>query len=70
MRRVRLFSEVPSNRAKAKGTDKHRKLHRNMKKNIFTLRVTELWKRLPREVVVSFSGDNKTRLDNFLCNLL
>ena len=34
----------------------HRKFHKNMK-NLFTLWVTEHWDRLPREAVVSFSGD-------------
>ena len=43
----------------------------NMRKNFFTLRVTETWKRLPREVVESPSLEIfKTRLDKVLCSLL
>jgi len=42
-----------------------------MKKNFFTLRVTEHWIRLPREVVESPSLEIfKTRLDKVLCSLL
>jgi len=42
-----------------------------MRKNLFTLRVTEHWNRLPREVVVSPSLEIfKTHLDEVLCNLL
>jgi len=42
-----------------------------MRKNFFTLRVTEHWKRLPREVVASPSLEIfKTRLDKVLCSLL
>ena len=49
----------------------HRKFHTNMRKNFFTLRVTEQWNRLPREVVESPSLQIfKTHLDAFLCNLL
>ena len=50
---------------------KQRKFHLNMRKNFFTLRVTEHWNRLPREVVESPSLEIlKTRLDKVLCSLL
>jgi len=49
---------------------KQRKFHVNVKKNFFTLRMTEHWNRLPREVVGSPSLEVfKTRLDKVLCNL-
>jgi len=50
---------------------KQRKFLLNMRKNFFPLRVTELWNRLPREVVESPSLETlKTRLDAVLCSLL
>ncbi|KFQ84867.1 hypothetical protein N337_12392, partial [Phoenicopterus ruber ruber] len=49
----------------------HAKFCLNMRKNSFTVRVTEPWNRLPREVVESPSLEIfKTRLDAVLCSLL
>ena len=48
----------------------HRKFLTNVRKNLFTVRVTEHWNRLPRQVVESPSLEIlKTCLDTYLCDL-
>ncbi|KFV77756.1 hypothetical protein N308_06267, partial [Struthio camelus australis] len=49
----------------------HRKFQLNLRKNFFTVRVTEHWNRLPREVVESPLLEMfKTCLDVILGNVL
>jgi len=51
---AKLFSVVPSDRIRVSGHQlEHENFQPNMRKNFFTLRVTEHWNRLPREFVDS-----------------
>lgn len=60
-----LFLVVGSNSARSNSLKlEHRKIHTNMQKNLFMVRVMENWNRLSREVVESSSREIfKTCLD-------
>ena len=72
MDEARLFSVLRRDRTRSSGLKlEHEKSHTSMWKNFFTVRVTEHWNRLPREVVESSSVEVfKTHLDTYLCDLL
>ena len=68
---ARFYSGV--SRERTKGNEhrlEHRKFHTNTRKNFFTVRVTEHWNRLPREVVESPTEIFRIHLDTDLCDLL
>ena len=69
---VRLFLVVCSNGTRGNGHKlEYKKFHVNMRKNFFTVRVTEHWNRLPAAVEEFPSLEIfKTCLDVFLQNIL
>jgi len=69
---TRPSSMVHSNRTRSNGLKlEYRMFCTDMQMNFFTVRVTELWNRVHREVVESSSMEIfKTHLDAYLCDPL
>ena len=63
---------MPSDRTRGNGYKlKNSNSHLKIRKNLFTVKVTEQWNRLPREVVEPSSSEIlKTQLDTVLSSLL
>ena len=69
--RASLFSVVPSDRTRGKEHKlKHGRFPLNIRKHFFTVRVTEQWHRLPKEVAVSILGDTQKLPGQVLGNRL
>jgi len=69
MDEARLFLVVHSDRTRSNGLKfEHWKLHTNMQKNFFTVRMVEHWNRLPERLWSLLPW--RYHLDTYLCNLL